>query len=205
MPANRPGRKSMSRYAWIAPVIVALAFGLVYLFGDSGPNHIKTLEVTGHYERVRIDQPVQHGELQSSKALSADTRQRVLQRLSGFRAEHRMLGPAVTVTTLKASAASIELAQRIGELLAQHNLGNYTADPRITGDTHGVDSDGVILSVRRADRTMAHDLVSALSPMLAGTVRIRLDDTHQPGKLLLEIAATPGFSDQGVAVFPAVE
>lgn len=198
---NRPGRKSMSKYAWMAPVIVALAFSLIYLFGNGGSDHIRTLDVTEHYERVQIDHPGQHESLQPSVELSADRRQSILQKLSSFRAEYKMLGPAVTVVSLKATNGSMQLAQRIGGLLAQNNLGNYASDPTITENINGFENDGVIISVRSADKAMAHNLASALSPMLSGTVRIQFDDTRRPGNLLLGIAATPGFSDQGIAVF----
>lgn len=197
MRENRPGYRSMSRFAWIAPTIILLAVGLIYLFGNTGADSISTEELTGAYERLRIGDAGQYDDLpQATIALSADKRQRVLQNLSSFRAEHQMVGPTVTVMALQSSTGSRELAQRIGGMLAQYNLGD-------TGPGNDINSGdaGVIILARRADRTLAHNLLRALSPMLSGMVQIQFDDTQRPGTLLLHIAANPHFTAQGVAVF----
>lgn len=201
MRENRPGYRSMSRFAWIAPTIILLALGLIYLFGNTGADSISTVELTGAYERLRIGDAGQYDDLpQATTALSADKRQRVLQNLSSFRAEHQMVGPTVTVLALPSSTGSRELAQRIGGMLAQYNLGDTGADPEAGNDINSGDA-GVIILARRADRTLAHNLLRALSPMLSGMVRIQFDDTQRPGILLLHIAANPHFTAQGVAVF----
>lgn len=201
MRENRPGYKSMSRFAWLAPTIILLAAGLIYLFGNTGADSIHTEELTGTHERLRIGDAGQYDGLpQATIALSAGKRQRVLQNLSGFRAEHQMVGPTVTVVALQLSTGSRELAQRIGGILAQYNLGDTATDP-VAGDDISSGNAGVILLARRADRTLAHNLLRALSPMLSGMVRIQFDDTQRPGTLLLGIAASPRFTAQGVAVF----
>lgn len=201
MRENRPGYRSMSRFAWIAPVIILLVLGLIYLFGVTGSDSIRTEELTGEYERLRIGDAWQYNDLyQATTALSADKRQRVLQNLSSFRAQHRVVGPAVTVVALGASTASQELAQRIGGILAQYNLGDTAADSVARNDINSGDA-GVIILARRDERTLAHSLLRALSPMLSGMIRIQFDDTRRPGALFLGIAASPRFTAQGVAVF----
>lgn len=203
MQENRPGYKSMSRYAWIAPAIILLALGLIYLADNDEPDRVQTLEATVDFERVRMGHPDQHGKLQRDQTLSATTRRHVVQNLSGFRADHKVVGPTITVTAIEASGASRDLAKRIGGLLAQHNLRRYAEEPETTemSENGGV-RDGVVLFVRRTDRSLAQGLITALAPMLSGTVTIQFNDERRAGQLLLAIVATPGFTDEGVAVFP---
>ena len=204
MQENRPGYKSMSRYAWIAPAIILLALGLIYLADNDEPDRVQTLEATVDFERVRMGHPDQHGKLQRDQTLSATTRRHVVQNLSGFRADHKVVGPTITVTAIEASGASRDLAKRIGGLLAQHNLGRYAEEPETTEMSEsGGGRDGVVLFVRRTDRSLAQGLITALAPMLSGTVTIQFNDERRAGQLLLAIVATPGFTDEGVAVFPS--
>ncbi|MFN2287834.1 MAG: hypothetical protein ABR578_05830 [Chromatocurvus sp.] len=199
----RPGHKSMSRYAWIAPLLVLLAASLIYLFGNDASDSVEMLEENQRHERLRVGEPAGAETLQSLAALADSKRQRVLQNLAEFRAENRVLGPEVTVSDRPGSPGSTALAQRIGGLLAQYDLGRYTTKP--IADEAVNDSgtqDDLILSVRGADSVLAYRLTTALSPMLSGTVRIRFDNTLKGGQLLMTVAATPGFTSQGVAVFP---
>lgn len=207
----RPGFRSASKYAWMAPAIVLLALLLIYLFGNSDADRAKpvqTLEMAESHQRVRIGQPDQQGGLQASAPLSTEIRERVLQNLSEFRAEHQMVGPTVTVTATETAAGSVVLAETLGELLARHNLGKQVAEPRFATNGAaaigaGNTADSMHLHVASRDVTFAHNLLTALSPMLAGTVLIRFDESLGTGQLQLLITATPQFTAEGVAVFPA--
>lgn len=201
MRINRLGYRSMSRYAWMAPVLVLLTLGVIYLFGNDSPDRIQTREATENFERVRLDPPAESEALQGPVALSDARRQNVLQRLSAFRADYRVVSPTVTVAALEASSASRELAQRIGGLLAQHNLGRYAAEPVVIEHIGDGGNDGLIIAVKREDRTLARTLATALSPMLSGTIRIQFDDTRRSGHLLVGVAARPRFTAEGMAVF----
>lgn len=202
---RRIGHTSMSRYAWMAPALVLLAFIVIFLFGNDSSDQTGMQEKTADYERVRLDSPTTSEDLQSSGALSDDRRQTVLQRLSTFRADYRVISPTVTVTGVEGAGDAAGLAQRIGTLLAQSSLGSYAPDAGRTGSigstTEGGEQDSMIVFVRGEDRTMAHALTAALSPMLSGTVRIQFDDALRSGDLLLLIAAPPRYTAQGIAVF----
>jgi len=124
----------------------------------------------------------------------------VLQNLSSFRAQHKMIGPTVTVAALQSSAESRALAERVGRILAQYNLGDTLADS-VTREDIDRDDAGVIILARYADRSLAHSLLRALSPMLSGMIRIQFDDAQRPGALFLGIATSPRFTAEGVAVF----
>jgi len=201
MRENRPGYRSMSRFAWMAPAIILLVLGLIYLFGSTGSDAIQTEELTGEHERLRVGDAWEHSDLRrTATALSADKRQRVLQNLSSFRAQHKMIGPTVTVAALQSSAESRALAERVGRILAQYNLGDTLADS-VTREDINRDDAGVIILARYADRSLVHSLLRALSPMLSGMIRIQFDDAQRPGALFLGIATSPRFTAEGVAVF----
>lgn len=206
----RPGFRSASKYAWMAPAIILLALLLVFLFGKDDADQTKpvqTLETSERQDRVRIGQPDQPGELQVSASLSTEIREHVLQNLSEFRAQHQMVGPTVTVTATATTAGSVRLAETIGELLARHNLGEHVGEARsatngaIDGDSNA--RDGMRLLVASQDVTFAHSLLAALAPMLSGTVVIQFDESLGTGKLRLLVTTTPQFTEEGVAVFPS--
>lgn len=202
---RRIGHTSMSRYAWMAPALVLLAFVVIFLFGNDSSDQTGIREKTANYERVRLDSPANFGDLQSSVALSDDRRQTVLQRLSALRADYRVISPTVTVTGLERSGDATGLAQRIGTLLSQNSLGHHTTDPggnNIRDVAPGDGQDNMIIFVRGEDKAIAHGLAAALSPMLSGMLRIQFDDARRPGDMLFVVTATPQFTAQGVAVFP---
>lgn len=203
MLAERPGARSMSRYAWMAPAVVLLALLLVYLFGGDQGGRVQVLAEGADYQRLQIGDPDDTGALQAAAALSAATREHVLQNLSRFRAEYQMLGPSVTLSAAPGSANATELARRLGALLAQYNLGDFAAQE--TGGQPTVSADGLVLRVRPADRAIARELIAALAPMLAGNVTIHFDDTLPTGRMQLQVRGVSGFTPQGVAVLGAGE
>ncbi|MAC33305.1 MAG: hypothetical protein CME38_06820 [Haliea sp.] len=201
MLAERPGARSMSRYAWMAPAVVLLALLLVYLFGDGEGERVQVLSEGADYQRLQIGDPDDMGALQATAPLSAATREHVLQNLSRFRAEYQMLGPSVALSAAPGSAKATELAERLRALLAQYNLGDFATQEG--GGQPAVSADGLVLGVRPADRAIARELIAALAPMLAGSVTIGFDDTLPTGRMQLRVREVSGFTPQGVAVIGA--
>lgn len=193
---RRIGHISMRRYAWMAPVLVLLAFAVIFLFGNDSPTPNRVQEVTANYERVRLDTSTPDGDRQSPAELSDDTRQTILQRLSTLRADYRVVSPAITVTGEAGGDDATALARHIGTMLSQNSLGSYAAtagvssvaDSALPGDA---EQDSMVVFVRGADKAIAHRLTTALSPMLSGTARIQFDETRRSGDLLLVIADPP--------------
>ena len=204
----RSGRKSLSQYAWMAPAIVLLALGLAYLSGNGIPESspsLQTLELGERHERVLILNPDRHQELLPWQPLASAIREQVLQNLSELRARYQMLGPTTTVAARPAAAELSQLAQSIGGLLTRHQLGHYVAEPQMADLVATDGNDSMYLHVASQDVALARNLLSALAPMLAGTVTIRFDERLASGQLRLVLAATPRFTGQGVAVFPRNE
>lgn len=200
---ERPGTRSMSRYAWMAPAVVLFALLLVYLFGDSGAGRVKTVAEGDGYLRLQLGEADREQTLYTAQALSPEKREHVLQTLSHFRAEHQMMGPDVTVSTAGSSPGATELARRVGALLAHYNLGDYAAESAPPSDINRSTVDGILVDVRRADQVVARNLLAALSPMLAGTATIRFDESLPAAHLRMTIITGPRFTGEGIAVFAA--
>ena len=198
---ERPGTRSMSRYAWMAPAVVLFALLLVYLFGDSGTGGVQTVAEGDGYLRLQLSEADPQQEIHAARALSSEKREHVLQNLSHFRAEHQMMGPVVTVASAGSFPGAIELARRTGALLARHNLGDYAAESTPSSDVTRATVDGILVEVRRADEAIARNLLAALSPILAGTATIRFYESLPAGRLRMTITGEPRFTGEGIAVF----
>jgi hypothetical protein len=192
----------MSAYAWAAPVVLLLALLLIILFGGRAPDPVRSVERTDDYLRLQVSGAAAlEGGGYTIRPLAAETRKRVLQNLSRFRAENRVVGPTILVSAPQTSAAAGELSGRIADLLAQYNLGGAATSSTDTGNASGT-LDPLVLEARRADETIAMNLLAALSPMLAGNVTLRFDEQLAAGRMRLRVIVDPLYTDGGVAVFP---
>lgn len=201
---RRFGITSATRYAWIGPAVVVLALLLIYVFGNDGDGlapDVRTLERSDGHEYLKIGRAEGYTDLVASAPISADRRKAVLNNLSEFRAEHKLVGPGVIVTATGGAEPGRQLASTIGELLAHYNLGQYRADVDTFTDAVPEESN-LVLYTKKADAVIARGLVEALSPMVVGSVAIVYRDELKTGSLHLLVRGDPAFTARGVAVFP---
>ncbi len=130
--------------------------------------------------------------------LAATRRDRLLNRLSEFRAKYKQSSPRLRVWARPGLDSRRRLAESLGGSLAQVGLGHridVLPGPLPTTEIP------VVLVCAERDRRIARRLLAALSLQLSGPVELRFDDTVNLDRMALYLLGEPGFTAEGVALF----
>ena len=195
---RRFGMRSASKYAWMAPAVVALALLLVFLFGND-----KTLPSPSFavIEDSQLSQVIRLGEdgVSTSPSYvppSSDIRKATLQNLSEFRATYKIVGPGITIVSTGKNPANNRLVNTLEGMLAHYNLSKDRVPETIPDSEYAL-----TVYARKSDVVMTHKLLKAISPMVRGKVGVIFDNELAAGQLLVLISAPAQYSDDGAAYF----
>ncbi len=200
------------------PAIKYLGWGLIPLFlvvlllillgrtwGPAEPGPVVVLDRTDQVQKVRLGSLAQVERLEDHYiAPGAQRRERVLQGLSRFRADYKQLAPRLEIYAAPGSVSRRKVATRLGEALANYGLGQA-----VPAGEHGVPAktgeSPIWMRVSPSDLNIAHRLLAALSPYLAGEIAIEMDAGVGTGSMSLTLLGEPRFTETGLAVFKGAD
>jgi len=192
---------------YLLPLLLLVAI-LIYSFGDREEAveqslNIKVLRPGLEFAMVaRGDSPATAVVTESIHAPSPEIRDQVQQRLRRFRADYKQAAPSIRVTAIPGDSHQEQLAETITDLLAGASLDQENRSEDDESTPAGVDG-AIMIRASSQDRQMVHRLLQALSPLLSGGVLLAFEGDQSTGRVAILIRGRPGFTAEGVAVFPA--
>lgn len=196
---------SMAPYAWLLLPLAAVG-ALLWVFSESRAPAVAPLEMVRESASggtVHMAGPAVTSGSANAVPVQEARRQKVLENLRDFHAAYKQAGARLSVLAVDDGAGEV-LARRLGEALAQYDLGGVSnPDPTTASGAGAEPAPAILLFCAERDNRIARELLAALEPYLAGPVSLVWDDALRIDQLRLEIRGVPGFAESGEALFGA--
>lgn len=192
---SNPSR-SIAPLAWLLlPLFLFIAI-LIHFFGnDTSPStdyHLMERASSGERVWLGTARKPDWNWSEPYIAPSETVRAQLLKSLARFRGEHAQQGIFLEVTASGSNEAGYQVAQQLGAALGQYGLGKTARPPAHDGR--------LPISILRApprDRSMAQQLLKALSPYLKGEIWIQYDESTSTRSMTLHLADQQWFGEDG--------
>lgn len=185
-------------------LLILIATGVVFFavsnnegIDDADFPGVVTLTDAGEMHVVQLGPTDEAAPYDRYQPVTAQVRDRVLQRLGEFRAAYKQLGPRVAVEVAPGEAAHRQVAQGLIEMLARYGMNA----PAAATDREAAAKQPIILYCSPEDLPVAYALLSAVAPYIRGNVAIIKDRAYPASRMRLRLQGTLRFTEAGAAVF----
>jgi hypothetical protein len=204
----------MKRQAWLILPVALIIIGVIVLFGDRDEENLPQAKIINSSPQSMLlelpvitsvetpdESAIQNLNWQAQEVSPPEkARQQVLQSLKEFSADFKLLRPQLEIWAKPGSTTNQKLARRMGQVLAQNNLGSVNQNLSPPDAAKMIDR-GVLLVTAKDNILLAKRLIAAFNPYLSGRVRVLYDHQITPQSMQLYFFGSPYFSDVGQATF----
>ncbi len=204
----------MKRQAWLILPVALIIIGVIVLFGDRDEENLPQAKIINSSPQSMLlelpvitsvetpdESAIQNLNWQAQEVSPPEkARQQVLQSLKEFSADFKLLRPQLEIWAKPGSTTNQKLARRMGQVLAQNNLGGVNQNLSPPDAAKMIDR-GVLLVTAKDNILLAKRLIAAFNPYLSGRVKVFYDHQITPQSMQLYFFGSPYFSDVGQATF----